>query len=66
MAMYNKQRQMSPQQAMDLQKNQLRGAQDFYRLKMGYKPMPYQVEQPSSSTVDTTPSYLQDMKPRSK
>ena len=54
---------MTPQQADMLRRNQLKGAQNFYQLKMGYKPMPYQVEQPSSTTIDTTPSYLQDMKP---
>ena len=39
--------------------NMLKGVHDYYRLKMGYKPQPYQVEQPSSVNVNTVPEYLQ-------
>ena len=37
----------------------LRGVQDFYKLKLGFKPQQYQVEQPSGFNNDTTPMYLQ-------
>lgn len=39
--------------------NALKGIHEYYRLKMGYKPQQYQVEQPSSVNVNTVPEYLQ-------
>ena len=40
---------------------QAAGIQEFYKLKLGYKPSPLQmqVEQPSGNMPETVPSYLQ-------
>ena len=56
--MPNRKKQMQALQGQ----NMLKGLQDFYKLKLGFKPMQYQVEQPSGFNNDTTPMYLQNSK----
>ena len=50
------------QQMAMAQAQKLRGVQDFYKLKLGYRPQPFQVEQPAGMNTDTTPMYLQTSK----
>ena len=37
---------------------QVKGVQNFYKLKLGFTAPQMQVEQPSGMNFDTTPSYL--------
>ena len=50
------------QQMAIAQAQKLRGIQDFYKLKLGYKQQPFQVEAPAGMNTDTTPMYLQTSK----
>ena len=42
----------------------LNGMQKYWQMKLGMKvQQPFQAEQPSGIQINTTPDYLQDMKP---
>ena len=55
-------KRMKAQMAALQSMNMLRGVQNFYKLKLGFKPQQYQVEQPSGFNNDTTPAYLENSK----
>ena len=59
-------RTLKRQQMAIRQHNMLRGVQDFYKLKLGYKQPQFQVEQPSGVNQDTTPMYLQTTRTQGK